>query len=336
MREPEIAKVIRDIEQDPLFQKLLMPPSPEFKVIRYQAHPRSQLSSRFYELNEAIVPNKAPSDMTDLFSRYKKAVALIQKIGQELFEKHFLFAESSESVDAVASLCGLKPGEVDEIRQFLLSFSVHTEFFDPSEKSPPAGLSVIRIARLHLQSDDDVSYEFLSPHLARGRYAIDYDNLQSLIKKGAFTPEEKRHVKQLLKRMELLNWRQSSLFRIMDLLCHTQRQFFKTRVTDDKTPISQRQLAKKLTVAPSTICRTVQGRSLLLPWGEEVLMEDLFYSHKSFLLARLEDLREQDPDFDKKTDKELQKELQTRYGLTMARRTVNAYKHQIDSPKKSK
>ena len=48
MSESQMAQLIRDVESDPLFQKLLHPAKPGMKVLKFQPHPRTRLSPNFY------------------------------------------------------------------------------------------------------------------------------------------------------------------------------------------------------------------------------------------------------------------------------------------------
>jgi membrane peptidoglycan carboxypeptidase len=111
---------------------------------------------------------------------------------------------------------------------------------------------------------------------------------------------------------------------------HAQRRFLASREATDKSPLTQRSLARHLAVAPSTINRAIQGRSLVLPWGEEVLLEDLFCTRKSLCVDVLEALAVDDADFTDRTDEELQARLKERLGLPVPRRTVNSYRRLLE------
>jgi DNA-binding XRE family transcriptional regulator len=251
-------------------------------------------------------------------------------LGQEKFETHFLRAEKDIDRAEMAQSLGLTEPEIQKVRDFLLTYSIQSEFFDPSTKGAGVpGKHVVRLTRLSLDAAGEPVFEFSSPLLARGRYEIQYERLQGLLKGDQLSPHERRHMKSFVRRLEFINWRQNTLYRILDFVCHAQRFYLATQDISKKTPITQRQLAKRLAVAASTVNRGIQGRSLVLPWGEEVLLEDMFCSRKHLCQGVLETLEEEDPDFEKRTDKDLQEELRRRLGVPVPRRTVNSYRRSL-------
>jgi len=331
LAEPEIADLIRQVEKDPLFSRLVYPQEAAWKIVRFQPHPRTRLSPSFYEAKEDTLPSGAPAEAVQLLGERRDVLSLIQRMGQENFEKHFLRAESDGALDAVARAVGLSPEEAQKVRDFLLAYSVQAEFFDPSGRSASLGQRIVRIAQLGVDEKEEPVFEFRSPILARGRYDIQYERLQTLLRTTRLSPQERRHLKAFVRRLELINWRQNTLYRILDFVCHTQRHFLAHRDGLKKIPITQRQLAKKLAVAPSTINRAIQGRSLVLPWGEEVLLEELFCSRKSLCVEALGSLEAEDVQFDRRTDQELQERLQARLGFPVPRRTLNSYRRALES-----
>jgi hypothetical protein len=330
LAEPDVAKLIKEIETDPLFTQMLYPSSREWKVLKFQPHPRTRLSPAFYEVDERVTSADTPADVVALLDERKGVLELIHKIGRENFEKHFLRAEEVFTPESLAEALGITPAEVKRIQDFLLAFSVRAEFFDPStapggQPSAP-GRRVTRLARLGLSEEGEVTFDLLSPHLARGRYDIHYERLQNLSGREDLTPERRRHLRAFIRRLELINWRQNTLFRIVDLLCHAQRRYMADRDTLKRVPFTQRQMAKKLSVAPSTVNRAIQDRSLVLPWGEELLLEDVFCSRKNLCVEALETLEVQDKDFARRSDRELQDILKDAFGHAVPRRTLNTYR----------
>lgn len=325
MSEREIAELVKQVEADPLFQKLLYAPTSSWKVLRFQPHPRTRLTGSFYEMNEETLPAGARPEAGAVLAEGREALALIRKIGQENFEKHFLRADTDLDRTALAQTLGVNESDIQKIRDFMLSYSIQAEFFDPPAR-PGTAQRVVRLARLTLNAEGEPEFEFRSPLLARGRYDIQYERLQSLLKGPQLGPQERRHLRAFVRRLELINWRQNTLYRILDFICHAQRRFLATREAVHKTPLTQRSLARHLAVAPSTINRAIQGRSLVMPWGEEVLLEDLFCTRKSLCVDALEILEEEDKDFARRTDEELQARLKERLGLPIPRRTVNSYR----------
>lgn len=329
LREGQVADLIRQIEEDPLFQQMLYPATPEWKLLRFQPHPRTRLNAGFFEMSENALPAGLPPEASSVLEEYRDVISHIHRMGVELFERHFLRVEEAKSPREVADICGISEEVVGRMRDFLLAFSVSAEFFDPSTLMRPeasTSLRVTRLARLGLTPEGEVTFEFTSPHLARGRYAIDYDRLEKLTRSQKLSPEKARHLKSYLRRLELINWRQNTLFRILDRLTFLQRRFIASGDAATHSAVTQRDMARTLSVAPSTVNRAVNGRSLVLPSGEEVLLENLFCSRKNLCLAALEALEAADATFVDKPDHEWQAALEKQLGLTVPRRTINSYR----------
>jgi hypothetical protein len=330
MSERQIAELIKEAETDPIFEKLLYPKEPRWKVIRFQPNPRTRLSPSFYEMNEETLAEGARPEAAQVISEGKEALSVIHRIGQGPFETYFLRADHELDRGGMAKSLGITEMEVQKVRDFLLTYSIQSEFFDHSTKaSIVPGKSVVRLTRLSMDSAGEAVFEFGSPLLARGRYDIQYERLQGLLKGSELSPQDRRHLKALVRRLEFINWRQNTLYRILDFVCHAQRFYLATQDASKKTPITQRQLAKRLAVAPSTVNRAIQGRSLVLPWGEEMLLEDMFCSRKHLCQGVLENIEGEDPAFDKRSDLELQEELRVRLGFPVPRRTVNSYRRSL-------
>ena len=330
MSEKEIAELIREAETDPIFERLLYPKEAQWKVLRFQPNPRTKLSPSFYELNEETLAEGTRPEAAQVIADGREALAVIHRMGQENFETHFLQAEKEIDRAGLAQSLGLTEADIQKVRDFLLTYSIQSEFFDPSTKGVGAlGSNVVRLARLSLDGAGEPVFEFGSPLLARGRYEIQYERLQGLLQSGQLSPHDRRHLKALIRRLEFINWRHNTIYRILDFLCHAQRLYLASQDASKKTPMTQRQLAKRLAVAPSTVNRAIQGRSLVLPWGEEVLLEDLFCSRKRLCQCVLESMGEEDPSFENRTDLELREALQARLGFPVPRRTVNSYRRAI-------
>jgi len=336
MSERQIAELIREAETDPVFEKLIYPQDARWKIVRFQPNPRTKLSPSFYEMNEVTLVQGGRPEAARVIGENKEALALIQKMGQETFESYFLRVDREMDRADLSKFLGLTEAQVQRVRDFLLTYSIQSEFFDPSIKaSGVPGKHVVRLARLSLDDQGEPVFEFGSPLLARGRYDIQYDRLQGLLREGNLPPQERRHLKAFVRRLELINWRHNTLYRLLDFICNAQRFFLASRDTLKKIPITQRQLAKRLAVAPSTVNRAIQGRSLVLPWGEEVLLEDLFCSRKNLCIDVLETIQGEDVDFGKRSDLYLQRLLRDRVGYPIPRRTVNSYRHSMGFPSSS-
>src|SRR5262245_18024197 len=85
--EAEWAKALADIEKDPLFQELISSKFNNERIISYKRYPRTNLSGQFYEEQDVHVAGNMGESPETLLSNKKHLLKLIQKIGQENFEK---------------------------------------------------------------------------------------------------------------------------------------------------------------------------------------------------------------------------------------------------------
>jgi len=332
-KESDFAKLIKDIENDPIFKKLISPKNNEYRAIRYQPHPRTSKKSYFLELKESITPSGASNsiDVEEFLKNNKEIIPLIHKIGQEKFERYFLYCTESCNLDEIAEICSLDEPETDKIRQFLLDFSIKTSFFQNSQLSQAAGIRYYIMAKVCFDSDGNFFFEFKSPHLTRGRYKIDYAKMENFKKQKIFSKSELVHIKSLFHKMELINWRQDTVFRLLELIIMHQQEYLRDKNIEKIYPLPQKKLADELNLSPSTINRALTGRSVIAPWNEELPLSSLCFSRRkvitqkiSIILAKLKN--------SKLTDEAIRELLKKDYGINVARRTVNLYRNDLETP----
>ena len=105
MTEEEFNRLTVELESSPLFKRLYG----KERIVRYQRYPKTDLSSRFYQLNEEIVAgNTGNIDIEALLSDKEGVLHQIQKIGLDNFKRFFLYAEPGVSVEEIAEECNLE------------------------------------------------------------------------------------------------------------------------------------------------------------------------------------------------------------------------------------
>lgn len=95
-------------------------------------------------------------------------------------------------------------------------------------------------------------------------------------------------------------------------------------------PLTKKELAQRLNLHESTICRATRGKCLMLPDGE-VLPFDVFFEDALPAKAALARLVRQEPAEAPYTDADLAQEL-TSQGYVVARRTVGKYRDALGIP----
>lgn len=325
MTEPEVSREVKELESDPLFQELAYGLGGAPAVVRRRRWPASQLHGGFYDFNEAAAAETGSADIQDLVERHRELIALIRRVGRESFERYFLYGEESKPLPVVCKKLGLTLEEGRRILDLVLEVGSRSEFFRPAAAARADSVGYHMIARIERdpREQESLYFQFLSPHWARGRYEVAYDKLEEWKRTRGLAPEERRRLRRLLKSIELLNMRQNTLFQILSRITSVQAAFLNSRQGHRRRPLSLRELARRIGVAPSTVSRAVARRSVELPWGEEVPLKSLLTGQRAVVLSVLGRWMEKGEVGPRVTDEALMRRLAGEAGIAVSRRTVN-------------
>lgn len=332
MPEKEFAGEIEKIEKDPLFRKLFFGGEGFSSAIRRERWPASRMGEAFYELNEQLAAGGDRVNVEESLRGKSGVAAKIQKMGREAFERYFVHADEPLTLQEIAKRTGVSMDDVLAIHDFVLELGAQAEFEGPpaaAASAAPARVSAC-LARLTVEAGEP-GFEFFSAHWARGRYQVRYDLIERFKGGAALSAEERKRLPRLLKRIETVNLRQNTLFRIIESLSRLQLAYLGSRHEEKKRPISLRQLAHRLDLAPSTVSRALSERSIKLPWDEEIALIELLPGRRRvvrrIVAAWLKEGGES------LTDAVLAERLLKEFGIRVSRRTVNAVRHQIGNAK---
>ncbi len=324
MPEEEFQRLIAEIERSPLFQRLYQ----KEKVIRRQRFPRTDISSGFYQLKEEAVADNSPLDVESLLVNKKCIISQIQKLGVEKFKQYFLFPESGMSAEEIARECELAVSEVEKIISLIDEFSILSEFYHPSALSSEV-VHYSKIASVE-RSREGLVIGYFSPSLARGRYAIDYERFEQLTAGDTLSPSEIKQAKQLLRRLELINTRKDTVSQILQNIVEHQALYLESGKLRALLPFSQKELAKKIGLAPSSVSRAMRGRSITTPWGEEIPLKHLFPRPKRFRKELLRQLLETEGGL--LSDEAIKVKLGEKFGVAISRRSVANLRKELKIP----
>lgn len=335
LSEPEVVKEIAEVENDPLFKDLMYGANELPPLMHRRRWPASGLSGGFYELNEQVIGGGGGGgDVSDILERRADLIVLIRRIGVEAFERCFLYGEEGKSLETTCRELGLPVAEGRRILDLVLEVGARSEFFRPSAEPGQAGIRYHCIAAIDQDRRDPehLSFRFMSPHWARGRYVVLYDKLEEWKKRRNLSAEDKRGLRKLLKHVELINMRQDTLFQILSRVTTEQSAYLRSRDGTRLRPLSLRELARRIGVAPSTVSRAAANRSVVLPWGEEAPLKGLLTGQRYVLLSILADWVEKGRVKRGVTDEELMARLAKEAGITVSRRTVNEVRRKVVAP----
>ena len=322
--EEEFYKLIAETERSPLFKRLHQ----KEKLVHYQRLPRTDISSSFYQVKEEIVADKGSMDVESLLLNKERVVRQIQKMGLEKFKQYFLLPESGITLEEIARECHLDISEVQKINDLIDDFSIMSEFYHPSTVISE-GIHYSKIATVE-KDEKGFVIGYLSPFAARGRYSIDYETFERLNKTGAFTEAEVKGAKQLFKKLELINNRKETMTQILQNIIEKQATYLESADSMSLLPFSQRELAEKIGLAPSSVSRAIRDKSIDTPWGEEVPVKDFFPTPKRFRKELLRQLLETNNELS--SDEAIRSRLQEKFGVAISRRSVANLRKELKLP----
>jgi len=330
LSERDFAKIIREIESDPLFRKLFSPSKPQEKVVSYLPFPRSGLSKSFCEFREDMAVDRSSLDVESLLAKRKEIVPLIRRLGIDKFKKYFLYSNGETSYKDILLACNLTEKEVVKILALIDDLALQREFFSTSTINPGGNASYSKIAQIEKDNSGDFVVSFFSPHLAKGRYLINYEKLAELRRNRVFSQAELRKIDKLLSSLEAINARKSIIYRIIRKILKKQSLYFATGNPKDLVPLTQKGFAKEMSINSSLISRAIALRSIETPWGEEYPVKYFLPSRKKIVKGLITDIIN-----DGKciyTDEEIRGELRKVFNIDISRRSVASYRKELKIP----
>ncbi len=307
--EPKLARLINRIETDPIFEKI----RPFIS--------RLPLGKFWLPLANWDAQNIQADDHIP-WSEFSYEISLISKIGQKAFEKYFLYDDIGFTTEEIALKCHINCDEIKRIRAFLFTLSMQAHSFKHPKLKSKNSVHYTAIAKIYLHNGIPKT-AWKPPHLARGRYKIDYNSLKMLMN-SRFTAGERKKASQILRMLELINMRNKTILHILESIIKIQRKFLKTDKPIDLTQMSPSALARHLGVYPSTVTRAISRRSMVTPQNKEFpLLFFLPNQKRKIIMAITETL----VSGKKMTDFSLAAALRDKYRISISRRTVNNCRH---------
>jgi DNA-directed RNA polymerase specialized sigma54-like protein len=253
-------------------------------------------------------------------SGFQSEVRLIERMGEEAFERYFLYEKGVSSLKEAAARCGITEEQAGRLHRLLDAISLQAEESRRSPQAIPSLAHSVCVARVELVKSEPTLVWTL-PHLARGRYEIDYDGVAMFLKSGNFSPNEADPLRRLIRQLERINMRQNTLERLLEIVLRTQSRYLVTGRALDLTVFPKKLAAHAIGVHPSRVGRLVCRRSLLAPWSREIPLADLLPNQREKAVFVLQDILQGAPG--KWTDERIRQLLERQYGLRFSRRTVN-------------
>ncbi|MBN1383320.1 MAG: hypothetical protein JW983_00365 [Elusimicrobia bacterium] len=319
--DAEFNRFINELENDPLFKCFRY----DKKIISRRRFFASDLSSSFYELKEAVTKDETPVDVESVIEQKKEVVELIKKLGIDKFKKYFLYNDDILSPEEIACECGLPVSDVIKISGLINKIAVRTELSGQTGTSGQKHYS--NVASIEDNSSGDFIIGYLSPNLARGKYIIDYKSLGIMKKDGIIPEKDMPKLKRLIENLELVNSRMTTLYQVLHSIIKLQCDYLKSGDITDMKPLTEKEVAKRININPSLICRAIANRSVNTPWKEEKPIREFFSTKKQLQKIFVREIiaDERQPC----SDENLKIKLYKKYNINISRRSINVYRREM-------
>jgi len=271
--EDEFQKFIQDVENDPLFRKLMLS---EIGIIRYKKPPWTRITqAKMLPLDPAITPSKDTLEIESFLAKDKELVSTIKSLGVDRFRKYFLDGVSGMTSREIAEECDLPIVTVKKINDFVDKFYLKSTLTEPIESNRTARIYYSTIASIE-KNNGQLAIGYFSSEMAKGRYLIDFDRVEKLEKLGVFAKNEIRKVGSLLNKLRLVNSRKTTIYQLIQSLIEVQRRFFFSGSFKDLRPFTQVSLSRKIGVNPSLISRAISRKAIRNPLSKGCLSTGSF------------------------------------------------------------
>lgn len=311
--ESEFALRIREIEADPLFHRLSAA-----GVLSIQSLPRVRYATRALEGRHL---RASDDNLAELCDGTSDVARLIKRVGQENFEEWFLKDERSSDAER-ARVCGISQTEARELREFMDRLYVRAEFEATEDRAAPVTM-YSSVAGIEIEDGRPV-LGFFNREIWKGRYDLDESRYLDL--KATLTTQEAAQVEQFLRQIDLLAFRRTTLYRVLEILVATQTKYLLSGEPDQRSPLTQREVSTRLGVAPSVLSQLIGNKSVEMPWRLETPLKTLLPSRKTMMRDRLYDLAMEHPEVG---DDVLREEIQRLYGATLSRPSIIQYRKEL-------
>jgi len=116
------------------------------------------------------------------------------------------------------------------------------------------------------------------------------------VEEGQITHKQARKLKKLMRRLQLINHRTTTIYQILYHIKNKQRAYLETGIPKNLIPLTQQRIADELGVHPSTVCRTIAEKSVVTPQGKEKPIKFFFPSLKHSVANLIKEIVEEEKD----------------------------------------
>ncbi|MFQ6067018.1 MAG: hypothetical protein ACE5K3_07055 [bacterium] len=334
--EEEFQKLIEEVENDPLFKKLMRS---DPKIIGYKKLPWTKTSQpKMLSLDPTITPSRDTLEVESFLAQEKDLVSTIKKLGVDRFKKYFLEGVPGITSKEIARECDLPVETVKKINDFVDRFYLESKLTGSLQDNRTARIYYSTIASIE-KNNGELSIGYFSPEMARGIYLIDFDKVERIKKVEIFAKDEIRKIDSLLNKLRLINSRKTTIYQVIQNLIEVQRDFLLSGDFKDLKPFTQVSLSRKIGVNPSLISRSINRRALRTPQGRQIPLKRLFPSEREIRKKLIKEVIEQEKNEIQNrslskaySDEEIRTQLREKYETSISRRSISDCRKNLKIP----
>lgn len=314
-------KMVKDLEEDPLFIKLYSLKSGGRNAIKI--NPRRFL----LELDEGIKSSAGVwQDNVENYLEGREAlIKKLKALGPDKFTTLFLSGDASPL--EVSEATGLSPEEVRLFQNEVLDNIFIDDQFTPEPGPVPAAIKEL-VGVVEIQGRTPV----FQPVQEKERYLVYGENVEAAAREGVLTDKEIGRIPDVLRKANFINMRLNMISIIAAYLVDFQRPYILTGDKKKLAVLEGKELAGKLDIDPGWLSRLIKGKVVRTPAGE-IPLSRLF-------MTRRKAKKEQGKDLLKRllntyparrpSDRVLCEEIASRFGVKVSRRTVNLWRKEME------
>jgi hypothetical protein len=255
----------------------------------------------------------------------KKDLLRRLKISKSDFKKYFLYQEGGFDIQGIAERCGITVQECSLVYD-LVNYAFIGKKDIALKRSDAPYRPDSEIASVRIIKGEPV-LSFNSLQMARGTYSVDAEKLKKLRSEEGFSKAQERRIGALLKKINLINFRTSAYHSVLQEIVNRQKNFIKTGDFADMAPLTQKEISDNLDLSRSMVSRVIKDKRLGTPRNDSLPLKSFTPSLKEIRLQKIGEILSSGESGG--SDLELKRILEKRYGIYIARRTVNKYRNEI-------
>lgn len=314
-------KMVRKLEEDPLFRKLHSPARSEYKVIKII--PRR----RFISLDTARAAAPPDSDIEEILSGKEEILKKLEKIGKEKFISFFL--EEGVTEAEIKELTDLSSQQIKKFREEVVDRIVIKDIFSDIPPALKKETGAREVAAEIKVSDDKIAVDYA---YEKKRYEIDEGRIEELYKNGYISRKEMEKFFSLLKKFHWINLRFDLVRSVVDEIVRVQRKYILSGNSLDLVSFEGRAVAENLGIDPSWLSRVIKDRFIKVE-KKEIPLRNFLLTKRELAKIQgklfLKDILDNFKDPGRLTDERICRILNEKYNLKVARRTVNQWRSEI-------